>query len=277
MGLKMKKIVCGILVLLLCIIGAAMPAYAEEDGKIKLDVVESGLYAYAVLPDGTAAIVGTTEELTGDITLPTAIDGYTVTSLGVDSDVYSEDAFINADVTYSLKLTLPEGYTSLYGDFIFSGSLFLPSTLEIYEVGICGPYNINVSPDNKYFASVDGVLFSKDLTKLIKVGTDKALFYRIPDGTVSIGESAFFNIFTDPIVYIPESVTDIDPHTGTVFQIIITPDGSYTSENYISLTMFSPVEFTLICIGIVIVLAGVVVLIVVLIKQAKKKKKAAKE
>jgi hypothetical protein len=283
----MKKFICGILVLILSIIGAALPAYAAEEEKIMLELKEGELYDYVVLPDGSAALYTLAKEfLTGDITLPTTIDGYTVTSFGTDFDTYDVISY-NEETKYYISdvnnFTVPEGYTSFYGlyGYYVNNSLNLPSTLEILKLTSSAEINnINVSPENKNFTSVDGAVYSKDLTELISVPSKNWLYYMIPDSTKTIDTWAF-DLVKPVFVYIPESITEIE--VGYRFReladFIITPDDSYASAvdyNYKN-KVLSPVEFTLICIGIAVLLAGVVVLIVVLVKRAKKKKQAAKE
>lgn len=51
---------------------------------------------------------------------------------------------------------------------------------------------IRVAEDNKYFASIEGVLFSKDMTCLLQYPTGKVdTEYKIPDGTRRIAHQAF--------------------------------------------------------------------------------------
>jgi hypothetical protein len=50
-----------------------------------------------------------------------------------------------------------------------------------------------VSPDNKHFATIDGVLFNKDLTKLIEMPRGRKIRnYVIPESVVEIGYDAFW-------------------------------------------------------------------------------------
>lgn len=51
----------------------------------------------------------------------------------------------------------------------------------------------SVSPDSKHFATIDGVLFNKDLTKLIEMPRGRKIRnYVIPDSVVEIGYDAFW-------------------------------------------------------------------------------------
>ncbi len=71
---------------------------------------------------------------------------------------------------------------------------------------------INVDTDNKCFASLDGVLFNKEMTKLIKYPVGNARKnYKIPDGVTEIGSSAFWDAYVRSLtsLTIPKSVTKI--------------------------------------------------------------------
>lgn len=79
------------------------------------------------------------------------------------------------------------------GAFHFSGSL----------------KEITVDGDNPVFASVDGVLFSKDMKTLIRFPQGKGGEYIIPQGVVTISEDAFSWCSKLTGVTIPEGVTEI--------------------------------------------------------------------
>ena len=56
----------------------------------------------------------------------------------------------------------------------------------------CGLKDIHVSPENPNYASIDGVLYSKDLKEIIKFPERKdVLDYLIPDSVTSIAPGAF--------------------------------------------------------------------------------------
>lgn len=74
-------------------------------------------------------------------------------------------------------------------------SITIPSSVRnigAYALSGCDNLEkINVSADNKYYASQDGVLFSKDKTKLICYPGGKHGTYTIPDGVTTIADYAF--------------------------------------------------------------------------------------
>lgn len=117
-------------------------------------------FSYEVLSDGTAMITECT--LKGDVVVPEKIDGYTVTAL--KKELFYTKMFVTS-------VSLPATINRLGNDdYVFS-----------YSYGLKG---INVDPNNEFLCSVDGVLYSKDMTKLYnypicKEGTS----YHVP-GTV---------------------------------------------------------------------------------------------
>ena len=70
--------------------------------------------------------------------------------------------------------------------------------------------NINVSPNNKNYSSIDGVLFNKDGSKLLAYprGNERSK-YTIPDGVTTICKNAFLGCYIKTLT-IPVSVTEIE-------------------------------------------------------------------
>ena len=93
-------------------------------------------------------------------------------------------------------------------------SIVIPdSVISIDRSAFSGCTNlaeITVSPDNKNYSSVDGVLFNKDGSELIVYpkGNGRSA-YTVPDGVTSIGGSAFFGCTNLAEIVIPNSVTSI--------------------------------------------------------------------
>ena len=74
----------------------------------------------------------------------------------------------------------------------------------------CGITSFQVDPDNPYFTTVDGVIFSKDLKTLVAFPPAyPSKHYNIPEGTETIGKGAFENCNLDTI-HIPDTVMKID-------------------------------------------------------------------
>ena len=69
---------------------------------------------------------------------------------------------------------------------------------------------INVCENNSVYASVDGVLYSKDFTELLCYPSNKkGNTYTIPDSVVRIGSYGFTNCSDLEYITIPEKVTHI--------------------------------------------------------------------
>jgi|GEM_PF-3403651 len=68
---------------------------------------------------------------------------------------------------------------------------------------------IEISPDNPYFTSNDGILYNPDMTALIRCPAGRTGKIIIPDGVKVISEYAFYNCSIREVV-IPDSVTDVE-------------------------------------------------------------------
>ena len=73
--------------------------------------------------------------------------------------------------------------------------------------------SINVGANNKWYTSVEGVLFSKDRKTLICYPVGKSGSYTIPHSVTSIGDYAFEECITLTSVDIPDSVTSIGEYS----------------------------------------------------------------
>jgi len=139
------------------------------------------------------------------------------------------------------SITVPEGVTSI-GDFAFSNchklkSVILPDSVEsiggsafghcqslesiripkgVTSIGVSIFYNcknliyITVDSSNSNFSSVDGILFNKNKTKLLKYPTAKSdISYTIPDSVITIEDDAFSYCENLENITIPFGVTSI--------------------------------------------------------------------
>ena len=116
------------------------------------------------------------------------------------------------------SISIPPNVTNIY-ECTFDGCTSL-SSVEISK-GVTeiekGSFNectaltvINVSSNNLNYTSKDGVVFSKDMTKLILCPAGKSGAYEIPSSVTSIAEGAFWGCDKITEITVPSSVTNIE-------------------------------------------------------------------
>ena len=131
--------------------------------------------------------------------------------------VIGEEMFYHCENLASIEI--PESVTSI-GDWAFDYCASLETlnlSSNIMHIGerVFGScyelVGIHVDSDNPYYCSVDGVLFSKDMTQLIRHPSSRVIFgtYTIPDGVTTICNEAFDSCRVLLGVTIPDSVTSI--------------------------------------------------------------------
>ena len=214
---------------------ACLLANELDDGTLEITKY-AGNSATCVIPGeidgkkvteiGDSAFKGCTE-LTS-ITIP---DGVTGIGNKAFSDCTSlETVTIPASVTYvrdsafygctSLKsVTIPESVTYI-GGYAFAECYSLKYAdipANVSGIGL-SPFcncrsleNINTDEANKWYTTVDGVLYDKDKTELINYPAGKKdSSYVIPEGIRTIREKAFYGCLNLCELTIPDSVTEIE-------------------------------------------------------------------
>ena len=183
-----------------------------------------------VIPDSVISIGGSTFSgctSLAEIVIPdsvTSIGGYafsyctSLTEIVIPDSVTTigESAF--SGCASLAEIVVPDSVTEI-GEYAFSGctslsKVKLPKNLTGINWGVFSDCTslaeITVSPDNKNYSSVDGVLFNKDGSELIiyPKGNGRSA-YTVPDGVTSISGSAFSGCTSLTEIVIPDSVTTI--------------------------------------------------------------------
>jgi len=176
--------------------GSYAAEYAKESGipytydmDYKAFFTSDG-YLYTVA-DGEAIICG----YAGDaicLMIPDDLDGFPVSAFG-DSCVHSHRSSSLEPFPNLISVTIPAGMTDI-GQF-----LFVFGTLE----------RIDVSSNNPSYASIDGVLFDKELETLILCPVARKGMFVIPEGIKYIADYAFHNCSSLTEVTLPSSVQSI--------------------------------------------------------------------
>lgn len=110
------------------------------------------------------------------------------------------------------------------------------SPIEIYNVLNCNLKYVSINPDNPYYKSVDGVIYSSDLSYLIKCPSGRTGTFRMPNGVKTIGARAFMNAALSTVV-ISDSVVNIEEYAfsgSDIERVIFGRNVSYIGENMFS-------------------------------------------
>lgn len=199
----MKKLVSLLLsfVMVLAVLPmSSVNAFAEsDDNDIEFnppteekDIV-SGDFEFKTHTDGTAEVTNYTGS-DETVEIPSTVEGYTVTKitgLGTTDTFKGKTLCIPATVT-SVEETETSNLPSFYGK----------KTLE----------NFVVAEDNPAYCAVDGVLFTKDMSRIVSYPKgNPRKSYTVPDGVTVIGDGSFW--FSEKLteLILPETLVKIEP------------------------------------------------------------------
>ncbi|MBE5778358.1 MAG: hypothetical protein E7331_03385 [Clostridiales bacterium] len=170
-------------------------------------IVEEGVYCVGICPDEYVIEVGGSS-------VPRVVPLADDYRHGVMEEPYTTETFTKLQLPSSLRIlgcealyfmpfeevVLPEGliFIDIWAmEGCKAERVYIPSTVERIEPGAFAAMNelqqIEVSPKNPYFTSVDGVLYTKDMTALIAypVGRE-AEHFDVPAGVRRIEAFAFY-------------------------------------------------------------------------------------
>lgn len=151
-----------------------------------------------------------------DVVIPTEYRGFPVTVIGWDS-------FRSCQILRSV--TIPEGITGIDSNTFFDcnnlESVHLPKSMERFFGGCFSSCNslkeVTVDPDNPWFCSIDGVVYTKDQKELVFYPPGKLdMVFAIPEGCTVIGRYAFAYCENLKQIVIPSTVNDIS-YTSLLF------------------------------------------------------------
>lgn len=237
----MKKKILSLLLAMLMVVTLVPTAAMAEDDVVAYEVTGGNIY----FEKATGTVTSCDPEVT-EANIPSEIDGVKVTSIGYK-------AF--AGCMGLMRVTIPDSVTSI-GNYAFRGctslmNITIPADVEYaganYFRGCTSLMSINVDESSKTLSSIDGVLFNKDRTKLLKYPEGKTCaYYEIPNSVKSIIEWAFYGSTNLTNVTIPNSVTNIENYvfyqcTGLTSIIIPSSLGEMNREIFSGCTSLASV------------------------------------
>ena len=196
----------------------------------KEQIKTDGDYYYCEKKDGTIAILGY-KGINTEIQVPEQIEGKEVTSLsGAFYHCKNITGIKIPDTVSEIKRSTFEGCTSLTDielpnslTFIGSNAFMDCSSLSKINIpekvktmyyyifrGCSNLTEIQVAEENAKYTSIDGVLYNKQKTSLIKYPDGKSGSYEVPDGGTHIETDAFENCSYLKEIIFPASVNNLN-------------------------------------------------------------------
>ena len=178
--------------------------YAQEEVRGAGAQTADG-WSYETNSNGTLTITGYSGTET-KVTVPATIDGKNVSGIG-------SSAFYNNKVLE--EVTVSEGIQSI-GQQAFSMStlkkLWLPASLNTFKDGedVCELEGIYVDSASQYYKDVDGVLYNKNMTTLVKYPSKKtASTFTVPNGVTKLEDCSMDSNTSLQKVVLPDSLKEV--------------------------------------------------------------------
>lgn len=181
----------------------------DEESEEKV----SGDFTYTIDGDGNAHITNCASGET-EIAIPENLDGAKVTE--IDAKAFR--------AVHPEKITIPASI-----EYISADNPFAPC-MSVKE--------IVVDDKNENYCAVDGVLYSKDMKKLLFYPNKKSVkSFNIPDGVEEVGIAAISETELEEIT-LPDSLSVIDRHSFSFNASLKSIDMSNTSIEYVDAMAF---------------------------------------
>ena len=265
----MKKLLCAVLsgIMAFSTFAVAVPITASAAESQESVSATYGDFEYTLEDDYTCTITGYNGSA-ANVTIPSTIYGYKVSALSdtaflsnknirsviIPNGVLRIGALCFDSCTNLQEITIPDSvmYIVRSGDARSGGFLQFCDSLKEITLGsglenFFDTYDLNgsdsfecidISKNNKYYCSIDGVAFSKDKKKLLKYPpAKKDEIYTIPDTVSKLSMPMGFTLNENlKAVIIPKSVKEISLYTfGTSLNSIYGYKGTvaetYAKEN----------------------------------------------
>lgn len=199
-------------------------------GVIPVSAADISDLTYQIV-DGEVTITNCSNTARGEIVIPATIEGYPVTTIG-------SKAFRNC--TYLTSISIPDSVVTIEDSSFYhcSGltSIFIPDSVIAIGSSVFSSCDnltaIEVDENNPEYCSMDGVLYTKDMTVLLKYPSGQSGAYIVPDGVTTIERGAISGSDALTAVTIPDSVVAIGSNFGcdNLTAIDVDENNSYYSS-----------------------------------------------